>query len=76
VPSYVQLDHVAAIDIEKRNGLLFIEKGGQRIQAYCIKCRKKREIKNPKAVTMKNKKHATQGVCPVCESKIFRIGKA
>jgi hypothetical protein len=29
VTSIVQLVHVAAIDIEDRNGLLFIKKGGQ-----------------------------------------------
>jgi hypothetical protein len=45
------------------------------MQAYCMKCRKKKEIKNPKAVTLKNERRAT-GVCPVCGTKIFRIGKA
>jgi hypothetical protein len=44
-------------------------------QAYCMKCRTKREIKNPKAVILKNKRPATQGVCPVCSTKVFRIGK-
>ncbi len=46
------------------------------MQAYCVKCRTKRDIKNPKNVTMKNGRPATQGVCPVCGSKMFRIGKA
>jgi hypothetical protein len=45
------------------------------MQAYCMKCRTKREIKNAKAVTLKNKRPATQGVCPVCGTKLFRIGK-
>ena len=45
------------------------------MQAYCMKCRKKVEIKNPKAVTLKNKRPATQGVCPACGTKVFRIGK-
>jgi hypothetical protein len=45
------------------------------MQAYCMKCRTKREIKNPKAVVLKNKRPATQGVCPVCATKLFRIGK-
>jgi hypothetical protein len=40
-----------------------------------MKCRTKREIKNPKAVTLKNKRPATQGACPVCGTKLFRIGK-
>jgi len=46
------------------------------MQAYCMKCRGKTEIKNPKAITMKNGKPATQGVCPMCGTKVFRIGKA
>ena len=44
--------------------------------AYCVKCRKKVEIKNPKQVTLKNNRPAVQGVCPVCGTKVFRIGKA
>ena len=46
------------------------------MQAYCFKCRTKRDIKNPKQVTLKNGKAATQGICPVCGTKLFRIGKA
>jgi DNA-directed RNA polymerase subunit RPC12/RpoP len=45
------------------------------MQAYCMKCRKKVEVKNPKSVTMKNGRPATQGVCPGCGTKVFRIGK-
>ncbi len=48
----------------------------QVMQAYCVKCRAKREMKNAKNITMKNGKPATQGVCPVCGTKMFRIGKA
>ena len=32
------------------------------MQAYCVKCRDKKEMKNYKAITMKNGKPATQGV--------------
>jgi hypothetical protein len=39
-----------------------------------MKCKKKREMKNPKVVTMKNKRKATKGVCPVCGTSMFRIG--
>ena len=46
------------------------------MQAYCVKCRAKREMKDPKAVTFKNGRPATQGQCPVCGTKIFRIGKS
>ncbi|MFQ5987269.1 MAG: DUF5679 domain-containing protein [Dehalococcoidia bacterium] len=45
-------------------------------EAYCFKCRAKREIKNPKHITLKNKRPATTGVCPVCGTKVYRIGKA
>ncbi len=45
------------------------------MNAYCMKCRKKVEMSNPKAVTLKNKRPATQGTCPKCGTKIFRIGK-
>ena len=45
------------------------------VEAYCMKCRTKREIKNPKQITMKNGKPATQGTCSVCGTKVFRIGK-
>ena len=46
------------------------------VQAYCMKCRTKKEMKNSKAITMKNGKPATQGTCPSCGTKMFRIGKA
>jgi len=46
------------------------------MQAYCVKCRKKREMSNPRNVILKNKRPAVQGVCPVCGTKMFRIGKA
>ena len=40
-----------------------------------MKCRTKREMKDTKAITMKNGKPATQGVCPVCGTKMFRMGR-
>ncbi|MGI8915071.1 MAG: DUF5679 domain-containing protein [Chloroflexota bacterium] len=46
------------------------------MEAYCVKCREKREIKDPKAVTLKNGKPATRGTCGVCGTTIMRIGKA
>ena len=44
------------------------------MQAYCVKCRAKREIKAPKTIKMKNGRPATQGTCPTCGTKVFRIG--
>jgi hypothetical protein len=45
------------------------------MQAYCLKCRAKREMKNVRSITMKNRRPASQGVCPVCGTKMYRIGK-
>ena len=44
--------------------------------AYCMKCRKKVEIKDAKQITLKNGRPAMQGGCPSCGTKVFRIGKA
>ncbi len=60
-----------------RNSLSFIPKREvKRMQAYCVKCRAKKEMKDAKAITMKNGRPATQGVCPTCGTKMFRIGKS
>ena len=45
------------------------------MQAYCMKCRAKREMKNTMRITMKNGRPAVRGVCPVCGTKMFRTGK-
>ena len=45
------------------------------LEAYCLKCREKREMKDPQPITMKNGKPATSGICPVCGTKMFKIGK-
>lgn len=42
-------------------------------EAYCVKCREKREIKDPKEITMKNGRNAIEGACPVCGTKLFRM---
>jgi len=40
-----------------------------------MKCRKKVEIKNPTQITLKNNRPAVQGVCSICGTKVFRLGK-
>ena len=45
------------------------------VEAYCVKCKKKQEMKNPKAVKLKNGKDAVTGICPKCGTKMFKIGK-
>lgn len=44
------------------------------MEGYCLKCRTKREIKSATKVTLKNGRPATQGTCPVCGTKITKIG--
>jgi Zn finger protein HypA/HybF involved in hydrogenase expression len=51
------------------------KKEANRMQAYCVKCRASKEMKDPKSITMKNGRPATQGTCPTCGTKMFRIGK-
>jgi len=43
-------------------------------EAYCMKCKKKVDMKDPKKITMKNGKPAMSGVCPKCGTKVFKIG--
>ncbi len=45
------------------------------MEAYCVKCHAKRDMKDAKAITMKSGKPATQGVCSKCGTKMFRIRK-
>jgi uncharacterized Zn finger protein (UPF0148 family) len=47
------------------------------MEGYCVKCKSKKEIKEPVEVTMKNGRKAMKGKCPTCGTGIFRIlGKA
>ena len=46
------------------------------MQAYCMKCRTQRDMQNPKQITMKNGRPATEGTCGTCGTKLFKIGAA
>jgi hypothetical protein len=41
-------------------------------EAYCVKCRAKREFEGEE-VTLKNGRRAASGICPVCGTKVMRI---
>lgn len=43
-------------------------------EGYCVKCKKKKEMKDAKGVTLKNGRKATKGTCPACGTKMFKIG--
>jgi DNA topoisomerase-1 len=45
------------------------------LEAYCVKCRTKREITDPLSVFTINGTPATRGKCPVCDTTLFRMGK-
>lgn len=45
------------------------------MEAYCVKCRTKREILDPQAEFNANGTPVTRGTCQVCGTKMFRIGK-
>jgi len=47
---------------------------GTMVEGYCVKDKKKVVIQNAQKITMKNGKPATQGICPDCGGKVFRIG--
>ena len=46
----------------------------KQMEGYCVKCKAKREMKDEREVTMKNGRPATQGICTVCNTKMFKIG--
>jgi NAD-dependent SIR2 family protein deacetylase len=42
-------------------------------EAYCVKCKAKKEIQEANEVTMKNGRKAIKGKCPDCGTGVFRI---
>ncbi|MFN2273468.1 MAG: type I DNA topoisomerase, partial [Anaerolineales bacterium] len=45
------------------------------MEAYCVKCKQKREISEPVATFTSNGTPATKGVCPVCGTGLYRMGR-
>jgi len=45
------------------------------VEAYCIKCKTKRQMLNAREVTLKNGCLAVQGNCSVCGTQLIRMGK-
>lgn len=46
-------------------------------KAYCVKCRKKQDMKSEKEVVIKGKggvkRRAMTGICPACGTKMFKF---
>jgi hypothetical protein len=45
------------------------------MKAYCVKCWGKKEIKDPRSVTLKHGRCAILGTCRACGARLFRIGR-
>ena len=81
---FIAIGHVVTAKIQAISGVSRtvvcathkINEEGIMPQAYCVKCRQKREIKDPQQITMKNNRPAVKGTCPVCGTKLVRLGKA
>ena len=43
------------------------------MQAYCLKCKSKKEMQNEEQVTLKNGRKAMKGKCPDCGTGMFKI---
>ena len=45
------------------------------MEGYCVKCKQKQEMIDTESVFTKTGTPATKGVCVVCGTKMFRMGK-
>jgi len=45
------------------------------MEAYCMKCKTKREIQNPEATFNAKASPVTTGTCGVCGTKLYRMGR-
>ena len=44
------------------------------MDAYCLKCKTKRDIRQPVQKILANGKPSTQGFCSICGTKMSRLG--
>jgi uncharacterized Zn finger protein (UPF0148 family) len=51
----------------------FFGKGIVIMEAYCVKCKAKKEMTDPKEETMKNGRKMLKGKCPQCGTVMCRI---
>lgn len=45
------------------------------MEAYCVKCKAKRTVTDPKDVVLKNGRPAVKGKCPVCGTNVMTFVK-
>jgi tRNA pseudouridine55 synthase len=75
-PYEIEPDQPRSLDISGKLGMIqetYLKEAS--MDAYCMKCRDKREIQGAKQVTLKNGRPAVEGTCGTCGTKLFRIGK-
>jgi len=48
---------------------------GKGVEGYCMKCKGKVQMKDPKADKMANGRDCVKGKCPKCATNMFKIGK-
>ena len=46
------------------------------MKGYCMRCKGEREMKGQKPVVMRNGRPATEGMCPDCGTRLYRLGRA
>jgi len=46
-----------------------------KLQAYCVKCKTKRDMQDQQATYTRTGAPATKGICPECGTKLFRMGE-
>jgi ssDNA-binding Zn-finger/Zn-ribbon topoisomerase 1 len=49
------------------------EDGRMDVDAYCMKCKTSRKMKDAQEVTMENGRRAAKGSCPVCGTKMTKF---
>jgi hypothetical protein len=70
---YVNRGHYAMQTIVQNAIVILVcknERNSKMAEAYCVKCKTKREIKDPQEVTMKNGRPAIRGTCKVCGTTV------
>jgi len=63
-----------AMTVERLTAYALEENGEPpRAEAYCVKCKKKVEMKSPQHITMKNGRPGLKGTCSNCGTGVFTI---
>lgn len=50
-----------------------VEPADTQFEAYCVKCRTRRGMKDAKRIVTKNNRNAMEGTCSVCGTRLFRF---